>query len=278
MKNKNYELDVLVNNKPVKQYGHEGESWIEAKEGTDYTIKVKNNTSRRILAIVSVDGLDTISGEPASKDSGGYIVNGYSSFEIKGFRSSLEKVNLFTFADKEESYAVTSPNGDQSSKNVGGISLLVFSEKIEATKKNLFKPFQPKPWDKYDKIPDWKPSKPHYDIICQATSLDSTIMRGFGNETARRINLDDAKAIDSLTPDLGTKFSHVEIEDKVTEIEFKRGTLQEQISLYYGSRDFLKKLGINFEPEPKVVLPTLFKEGNFCKPPVNNSPVWRKSL
>src|ERR1700710_872043 len=102
-----YDIHILVNGNRCKQYNHDGRIYIEAKEGSDYAIEIKNNAWKRILAVCSVDGLDILTGKKASDASPGYVINGMYSNRFDGFRVSNEKVAkfVFTYKDRGDSYA-----------------------------------------------------------------------------------------------------------------------------------------------------------------------------
>lgn len=127
----NYDISILVNGSRCKQYSHNGKIFVEAKKDSEYTIEIKNNTWARILAVASVDGLDVLDGKPAREDNPGYVVNGYNTLKIDGFRVSNEKVAKFLFDYKGGSYAAD--KGDGSERNVGVIGVRLFSEKVKPT-------------------------------------------------------------------------------------------------------------------------------------------------
>jgi hypothetical protein len=93
---------------------------------TEYEIRVCNRGPRRIAAIVSVDGLSVINGQPASESSPGYLVAPYSHILIKGWRRSLDTVAAFRFVDRSKSYA--SLMGRE--ENVGVIGLIAIEEEL----------------------------------------------------------------------------------------------------------------------------------------------------
>jgi len=124
-----YELNVNVNGSRCKQYNHNGKTFIEAKHGSEYTIEIKNNTWERILAVCSVDGLDVLNGKKADENGNGYVINGYNSLKLDGFRVSNEKVAKFVFSTKDASYAAS--KGDESERNVGVIGVRLFAEKVK---------------------------------------------------------------------------------------------------------------------------------------------------
>lgn len=124
-----YQVNVLVNGSRCKQYNHNGKLFIEAKKGSEYSIEIKNDTWQRILAVCSVDGLDILNGKPATENGNGYVINGYGSVRLDGFRVSNEQVAKFLFDYKGGSYAASKEDGSE--KNVGVIGVRIFQEKIK---------------------------------------------------------------------------------------------------------------------------------------------------
>jgi hypothetical protein len=127
----NYEVNVLVNGNRCKQFNHNGKLFIEAKKGSEYSIEIKNNTWQRILAVASVDGLDVLNGKTAREDANGYVINGYGTLKIDGFRVSNEKVAKFLFDYKGGSYAASKEDGSE--KNVGVVGVRIFQELVKPT-------------------------------------------------------------------------------------------------------------------------------------------------
>lgn len=121
-----YELEVLVHGKPVREHQHQGKNYIEGKKGSEFTLRFHNRSSERALAVLSVDGLSIMDGKDCSFDSGGYVIDPYSSVNIPGWRLDMENVAKFFFSGaKGESYA-----GSQSKhRNIGVIGCAVFRGK-----------------------------------------------------------------------------------------------------------------------------------------------------
>ena len=65
MTNENYTVDILVNDKPVRKFPFNDKLFVEARKGQEYSIRIKNNSWQRILAVASVDGLDVLTGKLA---------------------------------------------------------------------------------------------------------------------------------------------------------------------------------------------------------------------
>ena len=131
MSDTNYSVDILVNDKPIRKYPFNDKLFVEARSGQEYSIRIKNNTWQRILAVTSIDGLDALNGKPATEDGNGYVINGYGSLNLEGFRVSNEKVAKFLFDYKGGSYAASKEDGSE--KNVGVIGVRIFTEKIKPT-------------------------------------------------------------------------------------------------------------------------------------------------
>ena len=124
-----YDINILVNGNRCKQYHHLGKIFIEAKDGSEYTIEIKNNEWKRILAVCSVDGLDILTGKKALEGNAGYVISGLNTGKFEGFRVSDDKVAKFLFGAKGDSYAAS--KGDKSERNVGVIGVRIFEEKIK---------------------------------------------------------------------------------------------------------------------------------------------------
>ena len=121
----NVSLDVLVNGNPVRLIGHRDRLYLSVpRMGMEYEIRVNNNGPRRITAIVSVDGLSVINGQPASESHPGYLVDPYSHIVIKGWRRDRNTVAAFTFEERDRSYAYRRGYPD----NIGVIGLTAFEE------------------------------------------------------------------------------------------------------------------------------------------------------
>jgi hypothetical protein len=148
----NYGLEVLVNGRPVTEYYKDGKSFIEARDGTEYTLRFRNNSWKRVLAIFSVDGVEVLKGKAAAQAENGYIVDAFSSIEIKGYRIDEETVAAFCFAGGKLSYAVTvgaaktdpqtgATTYEKTDKNNGVIGVRVFEEATpDHDYKGAFKP------------------------------------------------------------------------------------------------------------------------------------------
>ncbi len=79
---------------------------IRAQEGDAYAIRVTNNTSRWVEVVAAVDGLDVIDGDRADYcHKRGYILAPGGSYDIEGWRTSMDSVDEFRFVHPATSEA-----------------------------------------------------------------------------------------------------------------------------------------------------------------------------
>lgn len=103
-----------------------GQDWIPGDPGHRYSIRLTNTSGERVLVVLSVDGVNAVSGETASPSQAGYVLAPWQSTEIAGWRKSLDDVARFYFTDLPDSYAARTGRPD----NVGVIGIAVFRERV----------------------------------------------------------------------------------------------------------------------------------------------------
>lgn len=79
------------------------------------------------MVVLSVDGVNVISGETAASQQSGYVLGPWEQTEISGWRKSQQEVAQFYFTALPDSYAARTERPD----NVGVIGAAVFREKVE---------------------------------------------------------------------------------------------------------------------------------------------------
>jgi hypothetical protein len=105
-------------------YAHGGKLYIAGQPGERYSVRVTNRTARRMLAVVSVDGVNVVSGETAAPDQTGYVFAPWQSYDIAGWRKTSDEVAAFYFTVLPDSYAARTGRP----ADVGVIGLAVFRE------------------------------------------------------------------------------------------------------------------------------------------------------
>lgn len=285
-----YDINILVNGNRCKQYFHEGKIFIEAKDGSEYTIEIKNNTWSRILAVCSVDGLDILTGKTAVESNPGYVISAYNVGKFDGFRVSDDKVAKFVFGSKGSSYAAD--KGDGSERNVGVIGVRLFQEKIktpvyrtEIHHHHHYKKTASDPWDNHPTV--WcdsafsgaatKPLLGFGDV--DTYSCDNIPTKGvntvytaastsatYGASVKRRSMSVQDEPLCGF--DMGTKWGEAK-ESKVINVEFERGVLAVSTEIFYASRQSLIEMGVPIGNEKQVSFPTAFADSKYAKPPKN---------
>lgn len=256
----NVEVSVSVNGgKSVKEYNHNGLTFIESKLGSSFTLKIKNNSWRRALATISVDGRCAISGNKAKNSDEGYIIDGYSSIEVKGFRISDDKVATFVFGQGHKSYASYKAikggeiKGGESSPNNGVIGVKITWEKQQPT----YTYYPPIWWE-----PVWKST----DTYSQVNALN--------NQSTNWVSVQNSQPTSSMlrsysfTPnfDMGVEFGEAK-QDSVKRVDFERSGETFTIEIYYASRKALISMGVDIEQKKSIAksLPSAF--GDYCEIP-----------
>jgi hypothetical protein len=112
---------------PLHVWRHEGRLYVAGAVGDRYGLRVTNHTDGRVLVVMSVDGVNIISGETAGHDQRGYIFAPGESYQLDGWRKSTTEVADFTFSRQSGSYAALTGRP----ANVGVIGIAVFNEKVE---------------------------------------------------------------------------------------------------------------------------------------------------
>src|SRR5688572_11573753 len=114
-------------NRTLPVYHHQGRHYVVGKPGNEYRIDVRSNHAREILAVISVDGVNAVSGETANWGQTGYVLGPHDFYGIRGWRKSLQRIAAFFFTEHENSYAARTGRPD----NVGVIGVAVFRKKFE---------------------------------------------------------------------------------------------------------------------------------------------------
>lgn len=109
----------------LPQHLHRGQRWVAGAPGHRYAVRLRNHSAQRVLVVLSVDGVNAITGATASPQQAGYVLEPWQTSEITGWRKSHAEVAQFVFTDHGDSYA--SRTGRPA--NVGVIGAAVFREK-----------------------------------------------------------------------------------------------------------------------------------------------------
>jgi hypothetical protein len=105
---------------------HRGQLYAAGRPGARYAIRVSNRSGGRVLAVVSVDGVNVLSGETAAWHQGGYVLDPWVRLELTGWRKSMDEVAAFEFAALGDSYAARTGRA----AHVGVVGVATFRERV----------------------------------------------------------------------------------------------------------------------------------------------------
>ncbi len=119
------ELVDRARNEALPGWSHRGAVWVAGSPGSRYAVRLTNRCGARVLVVLSIDGVNAVSGETAATGQAGYVLAPHQRTEITGWRKSLTESAAFYFTALPDSYAARTDRPD----HVGVIGAAVFREK-----------------------------------------------------------------------------------------------------------------------------------------------------
>lgn len=273
MNKKSYNVEVLVNGRKAQEFQKDGMTFIRGDEGTQYQIRVTNNSNNRILARITVDGRSVLTDD--KDDESGYIINGNDSLKLKGFRLSDDEVSTFVFSRKGDSRA---QKRFGYAKDCGVIGVQILKEKdtpygwediIDRLNK-LNRPIDA-PYPTYPHYP-WTGDPIHgpSTVTCDNNAFKSNIDCNLHSDNLKNVlrseisyskcSVDEPKLY-SGTFDMGTSMGDT-VKAPIERVEFEtEGDVNATFEIYYASYQSLKKNNIVERPKAKAYIP----KPNYCK-------------
>lgn len=200
-----------------------GRDFVEGQPGHRFSVNVQNLTGERVLAVISVDGVNAISGQTAGASQAGYVLEPWQRAEIRGWRKSTSDVAEFYFTDLPDSYAARTGRP----QNVGVIGVAAFRER-ERVAPSYYPP----------QVSE-REQAPYRDRAANGSAADSAAApAAVGRADARR---EVAKSAQQLGTGHGERRY-----DPVTQTTFERDSARpsQVVSLFYDSYDSLAQQGI----------------------------------
>jgi hypothetical protein len=217
-------------------YRHRGEYWVAGTPGARYAIRVRNTQGERLMAVMSVDGVNVVSGETAALEQNGYVLGAGERADITGWRKSDAQVAAFEFTARANSYASRTGRPD----DVGVIGVAVFRERAAP-------------------VPQWAPPvsraapRSEAEPPAREQRADATPPAA-GTASANKATADEAdKAAPAApAPSLGTAHGRRETSHAGhTSFERASRSPQELIRIRYDSRENLVAAGVIPPPPPR---------------------------
>ena len=130
----------------LSTWRHRGATWIAGRPGDRYAVRLTNRSSARVLVVLSIDGVNAVSGDTAAVGQTGYVLAPWQSAEITGWRKSFTEAAAFYFTALPDSYAARTDRPD----NVGVIGAAVFRERVVQPVQRPFEQQPPVSSRRYD--------------------------------------------------------------------------------------------------------------------------------
>jgi hypothetical protein len=234
----NIELLTRGDNRVLPAYEKDGRRWVIGTPGHEYAIRVCNSTSGRLLAVMSVDGVNVVSGDTASPLQSGYVLNGYECADINGWRKNLSSIAAFYFTELPDSYAVRTGRPD----NVGVVGVAFFRERPRRISYPSSPPVASKPI----------PESTARQEAAGATADRSTLGEGRANMApSARDDVARERALPAPMAKIGTGHGRQESSYvQTTRFDRVSDTPDETLAIYYDRRENLIAMGII--PSPPI--------------------------
>ena len=125
-----FRVEVWVEGRPLEEYVARGRRYVEALEGAEYELHVRNLLGERVAVALSVDGLNTIDARrTTAMNASKWVINPYQTIVIRGWQMSGSRARRFYFTTERDSYGAKLGQ----TANLGVISAVFFRERPSVT-------------------------------------------------------------------------------------------------------------------------------------------------
>jgi hypothetical protein len=252
-------VDVSIVNRSTGErltpWRHEGKLYVAGTPGERYAIELKSRQGERVLTVLSVDGVNVLTGQTAATLQSGYVIDGWQSYAINGWRKSMDDVAQFVFTALPDSYAARTGRPG----NVGVIGVAVYREKAVPSQPITMAPYSlpAEPWrgESRAQAGDASAPAPMAKKAENEASSDRSAAGAMGEQRAERRAEARADRQESLADGeskamkLGTGHGQREHSPtRYTEFARQSDTPDEIVTIYYDSRANLIARGIIRSP------------------------------
>jgi hypothetical protein len=124
--NGGFEVEVLVDGRPLEEYAARGRHYVEALEGEEYALRIRNPLGVRVAVALSVDGMNSIDARRSSAwEASKWVIGPYQTITISGWQMSSSRARRFYFTTERDSYGAKLGQ----TANLGVISAVFFRER-----------------------------------------------------------------------------------------------------------------------------------------------------
>ncbi len=119
-------MEIIQAGRTSSEYAARGTRYVEARKGAEYSVRLSNQSGRKVAVALSVDGLNSIDGKHSSpKDSAKWVLAPWETVTVDGWQVGADAARHFVFTSEEKSYGAWL--GD--TRNLGTLAAAVFYEK-----------------------------------------------------------------------------------------------------------------------------------------------------
>ncbi|MDQ3806476.1 MAG: hypothetical protein M3416_21920 [Acidobacteriota bacterium] len=98
-------VEVLVGGRPLEELYARGRRYVEAVEGAEYELLVRNPLPVRVAVALSVDGLNTVDARHTSSwEASKWVIEPYQTIRLSGWQMSWRHARRFYFTTERDSY------------------------------------------------------------------------------------------------------------------------------------------------------------------------------
>jgi hypothetical protein len=222
-----FDVEVVVEGYPVETMNGRGRRYVEAREGAEYELVVRNPLPVRVAVALSVDGLNTIDARRSSAwESSKWVIEPYGTVRIKGWQTSSTNARRFYFTTERDSYAARLGR----TSDLGVITAVFFRESTPRPY-----PVTPRPYDddETSRVRDRSGAPKDGELRAEGGARSS---KGAGATAARPRYDDDGYAATGIGRSVGHDVTWIQM-------ALERSPAAE-ITVRYEYRDALVRLGL----------------------------------
>jgi hypothetical protein len=254
-------VDVTVVNRNTGErltpYRYDGKLYVAGTPGDRYAIELKSKRGERVLTVLSVDGVNVLTGQTAATLQSGYVVDGWQSYSISGWRKNMDDVAQFVFTALPNSYAARTGRPD----NVGVIGVAVYREKVVPPPQPVaVAPLPTQPWrEEYVRRSLDDAARQAAPAPAPAAKAEAA-SGNLGKADQAESRVAESAEVEKKAKRLGTGHGEREYSPtRYTEFVRNSDSPDEVITIYYDSRANLVARGII--PSSRLAEPTPFPAG-----------------